>query len=270
MERPAHRHFRRIFVDALFVLRRSIRALSERSGGLTDVVTHELRRLEHNALRRVADLGIQPAHDASQRNRSLSIADAEIVLIHLIVLLVERHDMLARVRAADNNLISAKEILVEGMHRLPHFQKDIVRDVHDIGYGVHPAQRQPAAHPGRGRADLHIVNVVRYISRTQIRCLDRDLETVLLHFCLMIVDVRLFQRLVQNRRDLTGDPEDTLAVRAVCGDRDVEDPVVQTKDRLHVRARLCIVRQNQQPVVARAREEVFPDAKLGPGAEHSV
>ena len=270
MERPAHRHFRRILVNALFILRGSIGALPERSGGLADIVAHELRRLEHDALRCVADLGIQPAHDAGQRNRALSIADAEIVLIHLIVLLVERHDMLARVRAADNNLISAKEILVKGMHRLPHFQKDVVCDVHDVGNGVHPAQCQSAAHPGRGRTDLHIVNVVRHISRAEIRRLDRDLEAILLYVCLMAADGRLFQRFVQNRRDLAGDPEDALAVRAVRGDRDVKDPVVQAEDRLHVRARLCIVRQHQQPVVARARVEVFPDAKLGPGAEHAV
>ena len=270
MERPAHRHFRRILINALFVLCRSIRALSERSGSLADVVAHELRRLEHNAPRRVADLGIQSAHDTSQRDRSLSIADAEVVLIHLIVLLIERHDVLARMRTADDNLVSAKEILVKGMHRLSHFQKDIVCDVHDIGYGVHPAQCQPAAHPGRGRADLHIVDVVRHISRAQIRCLDRDLEAVLLHGCLMIADGRLFQRLVQDCCDLTGDPEDTLAVRAVRGDRDIEDPVVQAKDRLHVCAWFCIVRQNQQPVVTGARVEILPDAKLGPGAEHSV
>ena len=70
--------------------------------------------------------------------------------------------------------------------------------------------------------------------------------------------------------DLAGDAQNGLAVRAVGGDGDVEDVVIQTHHRGNVGAGDGILGQDEQTVDLRTREQVLVQAQLLTGAQHAV
>ena len=64
----------------------------------------EVRGLEQDVGRLVADLGLLAAHDPGERDRALGVGDHEVARLELAVDAVERAQLLARPRPADDDL----------------------------------------------------------------------------------------------------------------------------------------------------------------------
>ena len=107
------------------------------------------------------------------------------------------------------------------------------------------------------------------ISRAKIRCRNADIERNS-DFRLSIVKSRFLDWFSENRSNLSCDTEDTLAVRTVCGDGDIEDIVIETQDRLDIRTRNAVFRKNEKSVITGTREHILGNTDLYTGAEHTV
>ena len=156
------------------------------------------------------------------------------------------------------------------MHGLPHLQQHIIGDIHDIGDGFLTHQRQPALHPLRGLADLHIIHIMTDIPGAQIRGIHCHRETLLLHRRLGVIQGGHTERLIQHRRHLPGNAHYALAVRPVGRDGNVKNPVVQAQDRFYVRSGLHVLGKHQQTVVACAGKQVLAHSQFHAGAKHSL
>ena len=91
-------------VDALLPAVRALGAQAVALGGAVDPVRLEVRRLEQDGRRLVADLGLLAAHDPGERDAALGVGDQQVVGHELAVDAVERAQLLARRRAADDDL----------------------------------------------------------------------------------------------------------------------------------------------------------------------
>ena len=147
MKGSLHGHDSSILIGALLIPGTGICSLAEGTAGVTDIVTCELGSLKQNRLSGVTDLGIQTAHHACERHGTDTVTDAQCILIHFVILLIQRRDHLIFVSAADQDPSFPDEILIEGVHRLSQFHQDIVGDIHDVGNGIHSYQSKPSAHP---------------------------------------------------------------------------------------------------------------------------
>ena len=156
------------------------------------------------------------------------------------------------------------------MHRLSHLEHHIIRYIDDVGDCVLADQRQSALHPERRLPDLHVIDIMSDVSRADVLRLDGDVKAFLSDLRLRVVHGGLLQLLVEHCRNLSRKAENALAVRSVRRDGDIENPVVQSENRLHIRAGLCVLRQNQQSVIFCAGIHIFADTELHAGAEHTL
>ena len=156
------------------------------------------------------------------------------------------------------------------MHRLSHLKHHIIRNIDDVGDCVLTDQRQSALHPERRLPDLHIIDIMSDVSRADVLRLDRDVKAVLSDLRLRIVHGRLLQFLIEHCRNLSRKSQNALAIRPVRRDGDIKNPVVQSQNRLYIRAGLCVLRQNQQSVIVRAGIHIFADTELHAGTEHTL
>ena len=270
MQRTLQSELRCILIDALFKALGAVGMLTERTSGLADVVAHELCGFKHHIGGVILDLGIQTAHDACERNRLLTVTDHKMIRIQLEFLFIERDNRLILLCSADDDLSVRKLTQIECVHRLTDFLEDIVRDIDDIGDGADADECQSAAHPLRRLRNLHITDIVCLITRAEIRCLDRHFEAVETGSIRRIVNSRHFERLAECRCNLTRNAEDAHAVRTVCGDRNIVEPVIQPGHFLDIGTDRRILRQHEQTAVIRARIEVVIQTDLHAGAEHTL
>ena len=87
----------------------------------------EIRAFEQQAGRRRADLAVQAAHDAGQRDRLAFVPDHQVVGLHLAVLPVQGRE--APVRAERGHAHRAEPTGVERVHGLAEFQHDVVGEI---------------------------------------------------------------------------------------------------------------------------------------------
>ena len=92
----------------------------------------EVRRLEHDRLRALADLRVGAAHDAGDALRSLRVGDHEHRRVELALLPVQRAQRLARLRAPRRQASSAHVRVVVGVQRAAEVVHDVVGDVDDV------------------------------------------------------------------------------------------------------------------------------------------
>ena len=156
------------------------------------------------------------------------------------------------------------------MHGLAHFQQGVVGDIHHIADGAQAAQSQMALHPAGRLAHADVADVVCHIARTQVGRFHLDGDGRIRLADSLVVHGGHVQRLAQDGSDLAGDAQNGLAVRAVGGDGDVEDVVIQTHHRGNVGAGDGVLGQDEQAVDLRAREQVIIEAQLLTGAQHTV
>ena len=261
---------RRVAVHALFVAGGRIAVLAQSAAGLTDRIARKGSALEQQASGILIHPGVCTAHDASQADGLLRIADDQVVGVQGKLFLVQGDDLLAIVSAADINRTAADLVQVKGVHGLTHFQQGVVGDIHHIADGAQAAQSQMALHPAGRLAHADVADIVCHIARAQVGRFHLDGNGRVRLADSLVVHGGHVQGLAQNGSHLTGNAQHGLAVRAVGGDGDVEDVVIQTHHRGDVGAGDGVLRQDEQAVDLRAREQVIIEAQLLAGAQHAV
>ena len=88
-----------------------------------------------------------PAHDATDRGRTLGVGDDEHVGAQRAIHAVERAETLAGARTADDEPPSSKLREVEGVHRLPELEHHVVGDVDDVVDRTDAGRFEPIAQP---------------------------------------------------------------------------------------------------------------------------
>ena len=261
---------RRIAIHALLVAGRGIAVLAQCTAGLTDAVAGKGGALEQQAGGVLVHAGVCAAHDTGQRHRLFGIADDQIVGVQGEFLLVQRDDLFAFVGAAHINDAAFDLVQVKGVHRLTHLKQGVVGDIHHVADGAQAAQCQVALHPTGRLTHADVAHIVCHVAGAQLRCLHLDSDGSVRLADDLVVHGGHVQRLAQNRSHLAGNAQNGLAVRAVGGDGDIEDVVVQTHHRGNVGAGNRVFGQDEQAVDLRAREQVVVQTQLFAGAQHTV
>ena len=172
--------------------------------------------------------------------------------------------------AAHINGAASDLVQVKGVHGLTHLQQGVVGDIHHVADGAQTAQCQMALHPAGRLTHADVADIVCHVAGAQLRCLHLDGDgSVRLADCLIVHGGHV-QRLAQNSRHLAGNAQNGLAVRAVGGDGDIEDVVIQTHHRSNIGAGDRVLGQDEQAVDLRAREQIIVQTQLCAGAQHTV
>ena len=261
---------RRIAIHALLVAGRGIAVLTQCTAGLTHAVAGKSSALEQQAGGVIVHAGVCAAHDTGQCYRLFSITDDQIVGVQGELLLVQRDDLFALVGAAHINGAAGDLVQVKGVHGLTHFQQGVVGDIHHVADGAQAAQCQMALHPAGRLAHADVADIVCHVAGAQLRCLHLDGDGSVRLADSLVVHGGHVQGLAQNRSHLAGNAQNGLAVRAVGGDRDIKDVVVQTHHGGDVGAGDRILGQNEQAVDLRAWEQVVVQTQFCAGAQHTV
>ena len=261
---------RRVAVHALLVAGRGITVLAQRTAGLTHAVAGEGSTLEQQAGGVLVHAGVCTAHDAGQSHRLLGVADDQVVGVQGELLLVQSDDLFALVCTAHINGAASDLVQIESVHGLAHFQQGVVGDIHHVADGTQAAQSQMTLHPAGRLAHTDVAHIVCHVARAQVRSFHLDGDRLVGVADGLVVHGGHVQRLVQDGGHLAGNADDGLAVRAVGGDGDIKDVVIQTHHRGNVGAGDGVLGQDQQAVHLRTREQVIIQTQLLAGAQHTV
>ena len=262
--------FGRVAVHALFIAGGGVAVLTQCAAGLTDAVAGEGGALEQKAGGLVVHAGVGTAHDAGQSHRLLGIADNEVVGVQGELLLVEGGDLLALVGAADIDGAARDLVQVKGVHGLAHLQQGVVGDIHHVADGAQTAQSQMAPHPAGRFAHADVADVVGHIAGAEVRGFHLDGNGLVGVADGLVIHGGHVQGLAEDGRDLAGDAQNGLAVRAVGGDGDIEDIVIQTDHGGDIGAGHAVFGQDEQTVDLGTGEQILVQAQLLAGAEHTV
>jgi hypothetical protein len=161
-------------VDALLPAVRAVRAQRVPFRGSEDADRLEVRRLEQDGRRRLRDFRLLAAHDRGDRHRLLGVGDHQVALVELAGGPVERGDLLAGARPADDDPPAAQLVVVERVQRAAERVHDVVRHVDDVRDRPHPGRCQPRLQPrGRGR-DRDLPEEPADVAGTALCVLDLD------------------------------------------------------------------------------------------------
>src|SRR5690348_7544860 len=87
--------------------------------GLTDGSWVEPRRLDQHVLRAPGDHRVEATHDAGEGDRLVRIRNDQIFRRKLAVNTIERLQLFARARAANDDLATLKGVEIEAVRRVP-------------------------------------------------------------------------------------------------------------------------------------------------------
>ena len=261
---------RRIAIHALFVAGRGIAVLTQCTAGLTHAVAGKGGALEQQAGGVIVHARVCAAHDACQCHRLFGIADDQIVGVEGKFLLVQRDDLFTLVGAAHINGAAGDLVQVKSVHGLTHLQQGVVGDIHHVADGAQTAQSQMAPHPAGRFAHADVADVVGHIAGAEVRGFHLDGNGLVGVADGLVIHGGHVQGLAEDGRDLAGDAQNGLAVRAVGGDGDIEDIVIQTDHGGDIGAGHAVFGQDEQTVDLGTGEQILVQAQLLAGAEHTV
>ena len=262
--------FGRVAVHALLVAGGGVAVLAQCAAGLADGVAGEGGALKEQAGGVLIHAGVGTAHDAGQCHRLFGIADDEVVGVQGELLLIEGHDLLALVGAADVDGAARDLVQVKGVHGLAHLQQGVVGDIDHVADGAQTAQGQMALHPAGRLTHPDVTDIVCHVAGAQVGSLHLHGDGGIGIADGLVIHGGHVQGLAEDGRDLPCDAQNGLAVRAVGGDGDIEDVVIQTDHRCDVGAGDAVFGQDEQTVDLRTGEQVIVQAQLLAGAEHTV
>ena len=165
---------RQVGRDPLLVAHRRLGAQAQAACRVAHGRSVEDGRLEDDPGRRVGDLGVGPAHDPGEADRSLTVRDHEHPLVEPPLEVVDGDQRLPVSRPADDDPATGDAIRVVRVHRLTELVHHVVRDVHDRRDGPHPGRHQAVGHPGRRLRLTDAVEVARGEPRAQLGVADLD------------------------------------------------------------------------------------------------
>ena len=120
--------------------------------GLADVDHVPGRAFDEYILRRVADFGVRPAHDAGDGKRTNRIADQHSGFVQLAFDTVQGGELLTLFGCAGADLhrfagpsFDQQGVVIESMQRLADLEHDVVGGVNNVIDGAHPGHLEAAA-----------------------------------------------------------------------------------------------------------------------------
>ena len=245
---------REVGVDALLPAVRALGAQPQALRGAEEAIWLEVRRLEKDVGRRLADLAVLAAHDPGERDRLGCVRDDQVLRLELPVDAVEGPQLLARLRAPDDDLAPVKLGEVERVKRVPEREHDVVGDVDDVRDRAHAGGEEPRLQPNRGRAERNLAEEPADVARAAFEVVDLDLDRLLPGR--LGVPARQRDKLqVVERRHLAGDSVDREQVGPVAR-RLHEQDVVDEREHITERSPRLGVRQHHDPGVVRAERDL--------------
>ena len=239
---------------------------SDPTGGPQHAGAREGGRLEEHVRCGRPHLGDLTTHHAAERDRTLQIADQQIVRRADAVHPVERPDHLAVGGRAHDDAGSGQSMQIEPVERLPELEHRVVRRVDDRVDRPHPAGDEPRLglqrRGSRGDAAEH----PRHVAETALGRVDpdaRDAARALVGLLQGLVHRRQLD--ARERRDLARDPEDRQEVRTVGLHLDIEDGDVELERSREVRPGLPPL-----PVQDEDAGVVDTQRQFARGTEHAV
>ena len=235
----------------------------EVAAGAGGVAAREVRALEKDVHGLLRDLGVEPAHDAGERDRRVAVVGDEAhVVRELALLAVKRHELLAVRRGADHDVAPAVALCelaqVEGVERLPGEVHHVVGHVHDVVDRAPAGGGHALGEPlGRG-ADLHVADHARGVARAELGVVDRHVDEIggvraLLGLHDGQLDVGV---LVEDGRDLHRHAGHGEAVGAVGRDLAVDHGVGHAEVVGEVHAHRRVLGQDHDALVVRAQAQL--------------
>ena len=150
------------------------------------------------------------------------------------------------------------------------FQKNIVCDINNRVNRAETAHGKSALHPLRAFKVLYIINVVTEIARAQILVDNLNRDIAVSFFGAVVGIIGCFERLFEERRNLARDTENRLTIGTICGNRDIENVVVQAEIFHDILADGSVLGENENSVYGSALNPVVVNSKLAARAEHTV
>ena len=227
-------------VKALFITHGSVGTVTEAHGGFTDG-----RRVKGSGLQRqrrgiLHDLAVKAAHNTGDRHRRFVVTDHQRIFVDRSVHAVERLEGERLVKAPDADLADLTG--VKGVHRLTHFEHEIVRQVGQEVNGTHTAVIQADTHIHRRHAALNVFHLHTGIAVAQrVKNFQIDLrQGVIIR---QRDGIERLERSAGQRRKLSGDAVVTPQVRTVCQRLIIhlKHNIIDRIERLDVRTVLHVV-----------------------------
>ena len=271
VQSPFNRPFGRVFVYAFFKAFRRIARLAEHSRRTPYVIAFEFGAFEQDGFGIRFDFAVKSAHYTGQRDSFFAVANKQVIVGKFDFFFVESHYLFAVFRPSYVDFVSRKVFKVESVHRLPEFEKHVIRYVNDIVYGIKPAKVKSSRHPLRRFFYFNILYEMRDVSRTKFAVVNFHLDVFVAFYRRdRIVVRRFFERFAERARDFSRDAEHALTVRTVCKYRNIEDVISEVKQISHFFAERKLVVKNEYAVAGRAVVYVVVYAEFFAAAEHSV
>ena len=202
--------------------------------------------LESDRRRRLGDLAIETAHDATETDRTVvAVADQQIGAVEGPFDAVEGDEGLAVSGEPDAKGSPSEAIQVVGVIRLTEFEHDHVRYVDHVVDRPHPSRCEAAADPGGALSHGHAREHCRRETAAAIRGEDLDGHRTL-NAPTPSLDGRVTQGDTPTRGEIAGDTEMTPAVGTVACDVEVEQHVGIETEHLGVRPPGCGIGVEQQ------------------------
>ena len=174
-------------------------------------------------------------HDASDRDRSLTVSDHAHPRLQVVLAMVDRPQFFPGPRLADHDLPAPQLGEVKSMQRLAALEHHKVGTVHDIVDRVDSDRQQQVLKPRRAGSDLDIANQPRRIARAESLRLNPHRS----HFTDSRalrggLGVRNLQGHTEQHRHFACDPQMPEAIRPVAGDIEIDRPIPTAGHRFFV------------------------------------
>ena len=175
MQEARNRHFR---VSGRLLLLEPLAGVgmhAQPGRGPTDAGVLEIRAFEQQTRGGRADLAVQAAHDAGQRDRLALVPDHQVVGLHLAILPVQSRE--AALRAERGHAHRTQPAGVERVHGLAEFQHDVVGEIDQdveralsqgVQAGLQRQRRGQRRHPVQFDAAV-AGTAVRIVHRQRVR-----------------------------------------------------------------------------------------------------
>ena len=258
-------------VKTLLEFTGSICTKTDSLGRKTDACSIKACSLKKNCLHIVCDHGVLTAHDTSDANSFLAIADHQNVFIHSTLLTIQCNKFLVFSCTAYNDLFVCNGIQIISMHWLAKLFHYIVCDIDQVVDRTDSVGSQASLHPFRRRTDLDTFYNSCTVARAELRILYSNFYIV---GSFLIISLNFYNRraefLLESCCCLSCDSKNTVAVHTVRSDLILKYNVIKTKCLDRTLAYYCIFRENIDTVLRCFRIHLSCASQLFNGAHHTA
>ena len=180
----------------------------------------EPRAFDGHARRRARHLRCRAPHHSGERDRAVTVGNDEHALVERARLSVERHERLARPRAAHADFGPRQQTGVERMCRMPDLEHHVVGDVDDVVDGAHAGCLEPVGQPGRRWADADVCDGQRVAPAPRV--VDGDGDRAVRCRGHLAPEMPGPERDTESDRGLAGEAIHAQAVGPICRDLEVD------------------------------------------------